>query len=566
MLILYTLLFIQFFGILSYPGKIIHTSYGPVQGEVHKIYGRIMTKYSGIPFAEPMSKRNRFEPPKPLRKNIWKDVFNASKPGNACYQGTFRNGDEEHDNRIPRISISEDCLQLTMYVPKSKTGDVLIFFHGDFLLYGDSFLDIYDGSYLAVLKNVIVVNINYRLGIFGFGYLGEGKLIPGNLGLLDQQLGLKWVYENIASFGGNPNKITLWGQGMGSVFATAHLYSEESSKYFSKIIANSGTISNIWAAQSNEFVEEMTRSLAEYLNCIGEDKQILNCLKKSSPNSLASATEIVSRKVNFPYFYGFNIIERDDVFFKGNVSKKIEKNIIKDKFDILLGYSSNEGAFFIGNFLDNYKFGCVPKNGVTFNRNDCNINRKQYKVFLDLIQKQLKLSDKDISIIRKTYSRLNLNYRDKASKIISDIAFRCDIAHYAKNISSYPKRRVYLYIFDFYSSSSELPLWMEPKHGHELQYAFGVPYRYPENYNDHYLKKERKFSQNFMYMIKNFVATGEPGSRWKRKHVETNRAGILDFTLATQGPIKFRVNPYSKICKRIYGLLPKRLTLFEKNF
>ncbi|KAK5971050.1 Carboxylic ester hydrolase [Trichostrongylus colubriformis] len=87
---------------------------------------------------------------------------------------------------------------------------------------GSPSLALYDGKALALLGNVVVVNLNYRLGPFGFLYMDHDEA-PGNVGMLDQQLALYWIQENIYNFGGNPRRITLFGQNAGAASIVAHL-------------------------------------------------------------------------------------------------------------------------------------------------------------------------------------------------------------------------------------------------------------------------------------------------------------------------------------------------------
>jgi carboxylesterase type B len=100
----------------------------------------------------------------------------------------------------------------------------MFWIHGGGFLYGSSSLEIYDAAYLAAKGDIIIVTINYRLSTFGFLYTGTDDA-PGNAGLYDQALALKWVKDNIEHFGGNPNEITIFGQSVGSYSVSLHLLS-----------------------------------------------------------------------------------------------------------------------------------------------------------------------------------------------------------------------------------------------------------------------------------------------------------------------------------------------------
>lgn len=144
---------------------------------------------------------------------------------------------------------SEDCLYLNLFAPQAPKPDaqlaVMVFFHGGGFTGGSGNQDWVGPDYL-VPKNVILINVNYRLGPFGFLSFRNTEC-PGNYGLKDQCLALKWIQNNISAFGGNPDNVTIFGQSAGGAAVQYHFLSPASKGLFAKGIAQSGSVLNRWA-------------------------------------------------------------------------------------------------------------------------------------------------------------------------------------------------------------------------------------------------------------------------------------------------------------------------------
>jgi para-nitrobenzyl esterase len=176
--------------------------------------GRALYSYRGIPYALPPVADLRWAPPQPYPR--WRHLRPATSFGAICPQDGAT-GD------------SEDCLFLNIWTPRAaverdKRLPVMVFIHGGYFVYGAGSLPRYDGSYLAASGNVVVVTLNYRLGSLGFLAVPELGL-TGNYGILDQRLALRWVAENIAAFGGDPRKVTIFGESAGAMSVGLHLFS-----------------------------------------------------------------------------------------------------------------------------------------------------------------------------------------------------------------------------------------------------------------------------------------------------------------------------------------------------
>lgn len=154
----------------------------------------------------------------------------------------------------------------------------MLWIHGGGFQMGSGDSDMYSPEYL-IKENVVIVTCNYRLGPLGFLYLPKAG-IYGNAGLYDQLLVMKWVKENIATFSGDPNNVTLFGESAGGSSVHFHALSPISRKYFHKAICQSGLATMDWVMQVNP--EEKARALAKSVGFKGESdiealEELMNC-------------------------------------------------------------------------------------------------------------------------------------------------------------------------------------------------------------------------------------------------------------------------------------------------
>lgn len=198
--------------------------------------------FKGVPFAAPPVGNFRWREPQPVQN--WTGVRKATKFGPRAMQLPVFG-----DMSFRSDGMSEDCLYLNVWTP-SKTGKenlpVLVYFYGGGFMAGDGSELRYDGESLS-RKGIVTVTVNYRLGVFGFMSHSElTKESPhhasGNYGLLDQSAALKWVQQNIASFGGDPKKITIAGESAGSFSVSAQMASPLSKNIIAGAIGESGSL------------------------------------------------------------------------------------------------------------------------------------------------------------------------------------------------------------------------------------------------------------------------------------------------------------------------------------
>ncbi len=214
-----------------------------------------ITAYKGIPFAAPPIGRNRWRAPQPCEN--WEGVRDAYAFAPISVQDTPGLGTDIYCREWhvdPEIAISEDCLYLNIWTPAKKTDEklpVLVWFFGGAFNWGYTAEMEFDGEHLAS-RGIIVVSVNYRLGLFGFlshpEITAEAPDAPGNFGLLDQQAGLRWVHRNIAAFGGDPERITIAGQSAGGA-SVMHQYTCDANRDLIKgAVVFSGMIRHTEAA------------------------------------------------------------------------------------------------------------------------------------------------------------------------------------------------------------------------------------------------------------------------------------------------------------------------------
>jgi len=185
-----------------------------------------------------------------------------------------------------RVLGKEDCLFLNIYTPKAddKKRAVLVFIHGGGYTFGSA--DIYGANYL-IDEDIVVVTLNYRLGIFGFLDTRD-EMAKGNMGLKDQNLALKWVQKNINSFGGDKDRVTIMGESAGSASVLLQVISPLSKGLFQKAIALSGTPLNTWAFA--ETTLDKAVKVGAHLNCdVSSSQTLVTCLRSKPLDKILAA-------------------------------------------------------------------------------------------------------------------------------------------------------------------------------------------------------------------------------------------------------------------------------------
>ena len=215
------------------------------QGLLHGIAGTRpgVRAYLGVPFAAPPVGDLRWKPPQPAAS--WQGVREAGEYSHACWQTPYPASAAIYQSKLPPLS--EDCLYLNVWTPAHSDKDalpVMVWIHGGGFTRGSANLSSYAGDVLAA-KGAVVVTINYRLGVFGFfahpALTAESAHhASGNYALLDQLAALEWVKKNVAKFGGDPNRVTIFGESAGSWAVNILMASPLARGLFQRAIGESG--------------------------------------------------------------------------------------------------------------------------------------------------------------------------------------------------------------------------------------------------------------------------------------------------------------------------------------
>jgi len=279
---------------------IVTTPCGQIQGGPGRVPGT--AAYKGIRYAT----AGRWEYPRQV--TCWDGIYDATQYGHCAYQARSFYNEEENAKKYfyyrefrkgETYTYSEDCLFLNVFTPETaKEGDklpVLIYIHGGSFTGGCGHEKHFDGPVWPA-KGIIGVTINYRLGPLGFLCLPELKQeagITGNYGLFDQQTAISWVRDNIASFGGDPENITIMGQSAGAMSVQQHCLSPMSAGLFQKaVMCSGGGVSSLMAAKAPESNYDFWHAVMEKAGCAD-----LAAFRELEPQKLFAAMDVCKKEV-----------------------------------------------------------------------------------------------------------------------------------------------------------------------------------------------------------------------------------------------------------------------------
>ncbi|XP_058066220.1 esterase B1-like [Anopheles bellator] len=318
------------------------------QGSIYGVRDRLPNGqnyyyFKGVPYAKPPVGLLRFKSPVPLEKYAV-SYLDCTKERSNC-MGL--------DVLSKEISGSEDGLFLNIYTPKLGKSDdpspvpVMVFIHGGGLIGGHGDSSLYLPNYL-VQQGVLVVTLNYRLGVLGFLCLPDAG-VEGNAGLKDQRMALQWVSENIAQFGGDPHNVTLFGASSGAIAVNFHCLSGESKRYFHKAILQSGSIYTEFSFQDQP--EQKARELARLLGHSPQtDAEVYEVLRNApakklfelQPLVLTEREKKVEKLFQIPFLPVIERLDSRDAIVTRHPSEILgEPDAIG--IPIILGYNERDG-------------------------------------------------------------------------------------------------------------------------------------------------------------------------------------------------------------------------------
>lgn len=502
---------------------VVVTENGIVQGKTVTVFNGTteVDAYLGIPYAAPPVGALRFKepvPPVPWRPY----VLDATRKSSACIQFTPANpipSWAEHESKQ-----SEDCLYLNIWTPRENENatehlrNVMVWIHGGGFNSGSASMDLYDGAILAAAGDVVVVSMNYRLGVFGFLSLPNDRTpVYGNQGLLDQVLALRWVQDNIVNFGGDPARVTLFGESAGGWSIGYHAISPMARSLFNRAIVQSAGVLVPQLADTFTVAEAKALQLADSVGCMSDanTNSTVGCLQNKSAHHLIIMQSIVCTQ----YLMCFTAVHGDE-FLPFDPVTEADMSVPKD---FLLGNVENEGSVFASLwFWMQFPF----RKAMDVSKQDMlYFFLKAFSFLPSTVAKAV--YNLYVGALRETeYHRL----RSEFGQAIGDAFLRCPEVFFGEKLSQH-KSHVYYYNMVYNSETdTHLDHWLGLTHFEDVQYVFGTPLRDcpPRNYSS----IDAYFSKHIMDIWVTFAKTGVPpivqGDAWPLFDAADHKVVVLD--------------------------------------
>jgi para-nitrobenzyl esterase len=496
------ILFIAFalqLSLLTFAGEptlTVQTKQGTVQGkEEHKI-----SVWRGIQYAKAPVGDLRFRAPQPV--DSWTGTKEAFVYSPVCpqYHGPMLDNQKE----------SEDCLTLNIWSPAADGAKrpVMFWIHGGGFIGGSGSSELYDGAKLAAKGDVVIVTINYRLGPLGFLYFGKNhpEGFENNLGIKDQLAALRWVKDNIAAFGGDPETITLFGESAGAISVQTLMGIPEAKGLFKRAIVQSGNPDILWSA---DVATTVTNKFLKLVNVSPDNLQQLKTISADTLNYYLD--KLLTELIKEPKINKLFAPTVDGVLIPEQLTASISKGS-NQGIDLLIGTNKDEA-----NLFATKRLGMAPTSA------------KQLTPYLVSLQDttRIKLLDS-----YKAYPR-----RSGIMSLLTDATFAIPSIRYAELQSKYAS--TYMYRFDWSSIPLKL-IKLRACHGIDVPFVFG-------NFESGMAKKIgtlankkqiRHISATMQQAWLNFAKTGNPNGEnvpeWKKYNSTQRNTLVFGKNIDTQ--------------------------------
>ncbi|XP_078608506.1 carboxylesterase 1D-like [Branchiostoma floridae x Branchiostoma japonicum] len=536
---------------------VVTTASGKVRGTVqytNDLPDKPVYTFKGIPYAAPPVGDLRFRAPQPAAP--WEGIMDATELGPYCPQdeAMLKAFDITHVYQQP--TTNEDCLTLNVETPslqKNAVLPVLLWLHGGGLFAGAGGMWPY--ASLAAHQDVVVVTINYRLGPLGFLSTGDENA-PGNFGLLDQVQAMRWVQENIRNFGGDPDRVTIFGTSAGGASVCYHVVYPLSKGLFQRAISQSG----VCIDSHNPKPLERAAMFAEDLGCDTEHTaSMVTCLRQKSSDELLAGHRRLQMK-----------LRRQGVLFP--FVPVIDGTYIPcDPKDILDKCHLNVAQYLLG--VNDHEFGfrmpsgAIPNFGQGMTEEDF-----IFRVGM-LVRKLYPASKQDdiIAALREEYSYHGNTNNPMAiqyqfTQVYGDQFMVAPTVFVAEQYAGHGQ--VYLYENRYVSSvaSAGRPDWVGCDHTDELPIISGLafldmPPSDTDQSSNMYSNEDKKTSLDMMAYWANFARTGNPSD---------GTGGPADSPTVPEWPQYTPDNPaYMKLdvtSSSDVGLKPEKMELWNDVF
>ncbi|KAK3795990.1 hypothetical protein RRG08_042982 [Elysia crispata] len=479
---------------------VLTTPLGNVIGSERSLFDQTVEVFYGIPFAKPPVGNLRFRAPEPAESWDSTPIDGTVKP-NTCWQSIDYSFDRHEgvDQWNPVTARDEDCLYLNVWRRAPQPGDspknIMVWIHGGMFWSGSALIDKYEGSDLAARKDVIVITIAYRMGPLGFMYLENNADVPGNAGLLDQVMALKWIKDNAAHLGGSPDDITIFGQSTGAISVGFHLLSPMSKGLFKNAIMQSGSPIAYWAVMKTNKMNDRVSKLAANVSCpVSLGDGLLSCLQGVDPEVLTDRQWILNDK-----WFDVPIGPIVDGNFLPNHPECLLKEGNIQTTNVIMGVNLHEGIIpVLKGFEDDYP---LDKKGL--------IDKEPFRrVLLTIAENDTTLQQELLTVYSSEFADSNKRRMRILDAAAGDSLVKCSVIEFARRYTLLGGN-VYMYSFEEKFKSSPWPGWMGVPHGAEVEAVFGDPLEHKSGN----APEDKDLTKAIMQMWSFFASRGFPRFR-----------------------------------------------------